>query len=88
LRVAVALNHLGCDGSNDKSKAFADALFDFRAEMRGIADTATKHTKASRRMQARRAGLPPGSSTPVALPPTGEDAPVPVRPFDEMEEWS
>ncbi len=64
------------------------AIFRAVTEMRGIADTATKHTKASRRMQARRAGLPPGSSTPVALPPTGEDAPVPVRPFDEIEEWS
>jgi hypothetical protein len=56
--------------------------------MRSIADTATKSTKATRRMQERRACLPPSSSTHAALPPAVEDAPVPVRPFDEIEEWS
>src|SRR5260370_389639 len=40
LRVAVALNHLGRDGSNDKPQALANALFHFRAKMRGVADGA------------------------------------------------
>jgi putative transposase len=73
-----------------QGRATYDELAIFRTvtEMRGLAESATKRTKASRRMQARRAGLPPGASTPGALPPTGVDAPVPVRPFDEIEEWS
>jgi putative transposase len=64
------------------------AIFRTVTAMRGIANTAAKSTKASRRMQARRVGLPSGSSPPAVLPPVREDAPVPVRPFDEIEEWS
>ena len=64
------------------------AIFRTVTAMRSIADTATKSTKAARRMQERRACLPPSPSTHAALPPAVEDAPVPVRPFDEIEEWS
>ena len=64
------------------------AIFRTVTAMRSIADTATKSTKAARRTQERRACLPPSPSTHAALPPAVEDAPVPVRPFDEIEEWS
>ena len=40
LRVAVALNYLRGNGRNVKSELLADFLFDFRAEVRGVADGA------------------------------------------------
>jgi len=40
VRVAVALNYLRGDGHNAEPKAFADSLFHFRAEMRGVPDGA------------------------------------------------
>ncbi len=64
------------------------AIFRMVTEMRGLADHATKRTKATRRMQARRAGLPPAPVAPAPVPPAMDDVPVPVQPFDEIEEWS
>jgi len=64
------------------------AIFRAVTEMRSIANTATQRTKATRRMQARRAGLPLSPSLHAPLPPVVEDAPAPIRPFDEIEEWS
>ena len=64
------------------------AIFRAVTAMRGIAETATHHTKDTRRMQARRACLSPGPSTPAAMPLAVDDTSVPVRPFDEIEEWS
>ena len=64
------------------------AIFRAVTEMRSIANTATQRTKATRRMQARRAGLPLSPSPHAPLPPVVEDAPAPIRPFDEIEEWS
>ena len=40
VRVAVALNHLRSDGRDVQAQPLADALFNFRAEMRSIADRA------------------------------------------------
>ena len=62
------------------------AIFRAVTEMRSIANTATQRTKATRRMQAWRAGLPLSPSPHAPLPPVVEDAPAPIRPFDEIEE--
>ena len=64
------------------------AIFRTVTAMRGIADTATKSTKATRRMQARRAYLPSRPSTHAVQPPAVDETPGPVRPFDDIEEWS
>jgi putative transposase len=63
------------------------AIFRTVTAMRGLAETATHQTKATRRMHARRAGLPPAPAPHVAPPPAVDDASVPIQPF-EVEEWS
>ena len=40
VRVAIALNHLRSYGSDAEAQPLADALFDFRAEMRSVAHRA------------------------------------------------
>jgi len=64
------------------------AIFRTVTEMRGLAEAATQQTKARRRQQARRASVALPAPPPVLLPPAAEDTAVPVRPFDEIEEWS
>lgn len=64
------------------------AIFRTVTAMRGLAETATHATKGTRRLQARRAGLPAGPTTPAMIPPAAEAPSGPVLPFDEIEAWS
>ena len=63
------------------------AIFRTITAMRGLAETARHQTKATRRMQARRARLPSAPAPHVTPPPAVDDASVPIQPF-EVEEWS
>lgn len=63
------------------------AIFRTVTAMRGLAATARHQTKAARREQARRAGLPSAPAPHVAPPLAVDDTSVPIQPF-EVEEWS
>jgi putative transposase len=64
------------------------ALFWAVEQMRSLADAAVTATKRARRDRERRRHLPQGSQTKRPEPPEalGQSA-VPVKPFDELEQW-